>query len=369
MKKSVFAFILFLSACAKQDYDISKAALALINHSYYPISQQEAKNLSQDISKIKEIDPNAGLVSYKSLKTDKPIKRELYYPVIFSWEKEKIYAAKVFDFSIAYESGLRSGCEIITIAGVPARQAAAEPEKILSLMKKGESFMCEYSCGDSKKSSVEIKKELAYFPFVWNISLSSQTAYVKINNFSPSSSKFVKNNISNLKSSGKKNLILDLRSVSGGDYAEAADFINLFSPKDSLLFEVKSDKEGYRKKFTAQKEPSFTGFNIAVLINSKTASLGEIAAASLKKNAGAYLIGEKTAGKFFITKIFKTGDKNGLRLTVAKLSLSGEDLSEGFSPDIYFKDALEGKDIFNAPFSVQEDILIIEAAKSLSSNK
>ncbi len=368
MKKTLLPFLLLAFSCSfRQDYDRAKAALALANHSYYPISSQQAGEIASDISKIRSIDSNAGLVSYKSIKNDKPLPRPPQYPVIFSAENGKMYAAKVFDFSVAYEAGLKGGCEILKIDGRPVSDFAGNFKSVSDLMEKGKDFICEYSCGSSSPASVQIRKELAYFPFVWSMPVSQDTAYVRINTFSRLSASYVKNNITNLSRAGKKKLIIDLRGINGGDYKEAASFLNLFIEKGAVLFETKSDKQGYAKVFSAENELSFSGFKLAVLINSSTASLGEISAAALKEKAGAVLVGEKTAGKFFITKIFKVGAENGLRLTVAKLALPGKDLTEGLTPDIPASGFHSSRDyVFRLPFFTGDDGALTAALDYLS---
>ena len=66
--KKIFA-LLFLSffACGKKaEYDSSKLATAIINHSFYKIDPSSANILASDISELKIIDSNADLVRYKS---------------------------------------------------------------------------------------------------------------------------------------------------------------------------------------------------------------------------------------------------------------------------------------------------------------
>lgn len=371
MKKILLLVGLFYFSCSwVSDYDRAKVVLALTNHSYYPISSKEANELSLDISKIKAIDQNAGLVPYKSLKSlknAKQVERPLQYPVIFSSENGKIYAAKVFDFSLAYEVGLKSGCEIVKVDGKNILEMVDAAKSIEHLMKTGKSFVCQYMCGSSNLGSVQIRKELPYFPFVWSMPIFKDTAYVRINTFSHLSASYIKNNITNLYRSGKKKLIIDLRSISGGDYEEAASFLNLFVEKGTILFETKSDKQGYAKSFLARNDSPFSDFKLVVLINSNTASLGEISAAVLKEKTGAFLVGEKTAGKFFITKIFKVGPKKGLRITVAKLVLPGKELNDGINPDISVNDYTPSGDyIFTLPFFIDNDRVLVSALEHLA---
>ncbi|GAB4033703.1 MAG: hypothetical protein Fur0012_13570 [Elusimicrobiota bacterium] len=370
MKKIVPLIIVSLFACAKKvEYDRQKVAVALVNHSYYKIDSVQAEVLSSDLASLKKIDANADIVSYKSKFVKKEQKPSpLYYPVVFSVDGGILKAAKVFDLSMAYEAGLKSGCEILSVDSRKGSDIASNPAFLSGLMKEGVSFNVEYSCQKSS-GKVEIKRELAYFPFVWNMSLSDDSAYVRIMTFSPGISGFVKNNLTNLRASGKKFLVVDLRGVSGGSYEEAASLLNLFIEKGRPLFETRSDKEGYVRKFEARNERSFGDFSLVLLVNSSTASLGEIVAQSLRKNLGARIVGEKTAGKFFITKIFKVGKGEGLRLTVARLTPGDFEMSEPLKPDYEVKDVLgENRDFVKVPFLTSEDPLIKKASEVLHLN-
>ncbi len=363
MKKVLPLLLLFLFSCQKKaEYDAQKVALAIVNHSFYRIDQSSANALALDISSLKKIDPNADIVSYKSkIVNEEKGNSKLYYPVIFYAESNSLKTAKVFDFSVAYEAGLRSGCEILSVSNKNSKEIIANTDYLLSVMNAGNAFKVEYLCG-KEKGSVEIKEELAYFPFVWSFALSDEAAYARIMTLSPQSATFIKNNLSNLRASGKKYLILDLRGLSSGSYQEAREILNLFVYKGALLFETVSDKEGYVRKFEALKEKTFNNFSLIVLINSSTASLGEVMAASLKKNTGAVLIGQKTAGKADIKKMFKVGNGKAIRLTVAKLSIPGEDISAGVFPDYAVDDIMTSKtDRMKIPFLLNEDKVIMKA--------
>lgn len=363
MKRVLPLILLSLFACGKKnEYDRQKVAVAIANHSFYKIDYSSANSLASDISALKKIDVNADIVSYKSRIVNKEKSdSRLYYPVIFYVEGGLLKAAKVFDFSVAYEAGLRSGCKILSVANRNSIEIIANPNYLVSMMNNSKPFQVEYVCGN-EKGSVEIKEELAYVPFVWSFPLSEKSAYARIMTLSPQAATFIKNNLSNLRASGKKYLVLDLRWLSSGSYEEARGILNLFIDRGTLLFETISDKQGYSRKFEALKEKTFDNFQLIILINSSTAYLGEIMAASLKKNTGAVLVGQKTAGKADIIKMFKVGNGKAIRLTVAKFSLPGEDISAGVSPDYIVDDNTTSKtDRMKIPFLLNEDRCIMKA--------
>jgi carboxyl-terminal processing protease len=130
------------------------------------------------------------------------------------------------------------------------------------------------------------------------------------------SSKFFLNNLTNLRKRGIEKIILDLRDVSGGDYLEAAKIAGYFS-KNKTTYHIKSSKKEYTRDFDID-ENVFSDMKVVLIVNKKTALLGEIIAWALKEN-GAIIVGEDTANQLYITKMFRVGKDTAVIISVAKL--------------------------------------------------
>ncbi|MCX7905534.1 MAG: S41 family peptidase [Elusimicrobiales bacterium] len=335
MKKIKFLFILFvfIISCQKKDYNKEELIKAIYNHSFYPLSLDEVRTLvNKGVDAIKEKDKNFEIMKIKGRKTRKNDsiksreKIEFFYPFIVKKQNERYLIVKVFDYTIASEAGLKNGILNTLDNELPSD----DPCKLNDMISKRDILSISFNDGKADWKMV-IKKEMNVFPFVWSTMINNDTGYLNIISLTKNSSVFLKNNVTNLIKRGAKKIIIDLRDVSSGNYEEVAKIIGFFS-KDGRNYCIKSSKEGYSKDFQ-YSDNLFKNIKLAVLVNRKTALLGEVIAQSLKEY-GALLIGEKTAGSPYITKVFKVGNNSAARLSVAKLySPSGKDIDEGIIPD------------------------------------
>lgn len=333
MKKLMVGYFLFFSffSCQKRDYNKEELIKALVNHSFYSISLEEAKALvNKGLNGIKEKDKNFELIFLKGKrikKDNKNIETDYYYPFILKKVNDRYLMIKVFDYSFAYEAGLKNS----VLSTINDQAPNMDPCSLNSYLYNNDTINITFNDGKADWR-MTVKKEINYFPFVWSAMINDNTAYINLISVSKNSSIFFKNNLINLSRRGMKKVILDLRDVSAGNYDEAAKIISFFS-KDKSNYYISSSKDGYSKKFSFE-DGTFKDLKIAILIDRKTALLGEVIAQSLK-DYGSIVVGEKTAGMPYITQMFRVGNNSVARLTIAKLyPPSGKDLDEGINPDI-----------------------------------
>jgi carboxyl-terminal processing protease len=129
-------------------------------------------------------------------------------------------------------------------------------------------------------------------------------------------------------------LVLDLRDCHEGDAAEAAAFLNIF---------LKSDRIGYFEKKGGAKDdlgcpaaPALETLPLAVWVNQATMGPAEIAAAVLRDQKRAKVVGITTPGLTGRREIFPLDQGDALVLTTAVFFLpSGDKLwGKGVTPDI-----------------------------------
>lgn len=322
----------FIFSCTKKSYDKKELALALLNHSYYDLSREKVDELVKSGEKeIAKIDSRFQIVYLKGKRVKKKQENKeekiFYYPFILKANGKRYLIAKVFDYTIAYDAGLKNGILNFINDGLPDLDPCTLNEHISKT-----SFL-KLSFNDGKADwSIILKKEMNAFPFVWSMMLSDDTAYINVVSLTTNSSTFFKNNVTNLIRRGARKLIIDLRDVSYGNYEEVANIISFFS-KSSKNYFIKSSKRGYSISFDV-KENIFKDMKVAVIVDRKTSLLGEVMAQSLRE-WGAYIVGEKTAGNVYITKMFKVANDAAAQLTVAKIyPPSGKDMDDGITPDL-----------------------------------
>ena len=151
----------------------------------------------------------------------------------------------------------------------------------------------------------------------------------------------VRQHINRLSDGGMRGLVIDLRGNAGGPIVAAVEIADLFldggtSTDPRMIVAQVSRHPEHQRIHLAHHPHTLPNWPIAVLIDSFTASSGEILAAALRDHDRAIIIGDNSYGKDSVQQMFVLNDGSGLLLTVAQFQTpSGQDLSRsGITPDI-----------------------------------
>jgi hypothetical protein len=131
-------------------------------------------------------------------------------------------------------------------------------------------------------------------------------------------------------------VILDLRGIpAGAEFDMAADLARRFCPKGNILFTIEKPNARQERILTSDKDAVFRGILI-VLTDADTCGAAEALAATLRANAQAVIVGEKTTGGAVEFSDFSLGGGRVLRVAVSKVSLPGTEplFPGGVKPDI-----------------------------------
>ncbi len=144
--------------------------------------------------------------------------------------------------------------------------------------------------------------------------------------------------------SGKKGIIIDLRSNPGGLLTNAIMLSDLFLNGGVIVSTV--DRDGYKDTTRASRK-LVSDKPIVILINKGSASASEIFSGAMKDNQRALLVGENSFGKGLVQEINKLPGGSGVNITIQKyLTPNGTDINKkGIAPDIEVK--LSDEDIKN----------------------
>ena len=139
--------------------------------------------------------------------------------------------------------------------------------------------------------------------------------YLRLGYIGKQSAEEMQEALDGLKARGMKALILDLRNNPGGVLDGAVAISDLFV-ENGRIVTVKG--RAGETDYDAKPAGTFSGFPMAVLVNSNTASAAEIVASCLQDHQRAVVVGERTFGQGIVRSIVKL--KNGigaLKLPVA----------------------------------------------------
>ncbi len=138
-----------------------------------------------------------------------------------------------------------------------------------------------------------------------------------------------------------KPLIIDLRTCQEGTFEEARQLVNLFLKAESIGYLEKAG--GKRISLPSPEEPLLPSTPLLLWISQATQGPAEAAAAVLKDNGRAKLVGQPTLGLAGVIDFFPLNDGTSLWLTTSVFCLpSGFKVwGQGVQPDAY----VEGEDL------------------------
>jgi carboxyl-terminal processing protease len=144
----------------------------------------------------------------------------------------------------------------------------------------------------------------------------SSILYLKPYDLSPDRVAEVLARLKKAQSAGQQKILLDLRDVTGGSTNSAALLANAFLKSGTI---ATLQGQAYpTQTWTAEPKNFITAAPLVVLVNQGTAGAAEIAAAALKENNRAQLVGDRTFGSGSVQKQIPLADGAMLFLSVAK---------------------------------------------------
>lgn len=147
--------------------------------------------------------------------------------------------------------------------------------------------------------------------------INKTTGYIKISTFARTTYDEFVQALNKLKGLGMKELVLDLRSNTGG-YLDAAIKISDEFLKEQELIVYTEGKERPRADYEATAGGLFEQGELAVLIDSWSASASEIVAGAVQDNDRGTIIGRRSFGKGLVQETTYFRDGSAMRLTIAR---------------------------------------------------
>ncbi|MGB0932695.1 MAG: S41 family peptidase [Lishizhenia sp.] len=147
--------------------------------------------------------------------------------------------------------------------------------------------------------------------------INKEVGYIQLTSFSLTSANEFYKEAMRLKVRGMKKLIFDLRFNGGGVLGGAVQIADMFLEKGVEIVSTKGKNQPTRVEYSINN-PIMNGIDLAVLINSSSASASEIVAGAIQDNDRGIIIGRRSFGKGLVQQDMQLKDKSNLRLTIAR---------------------------------------------------
>lgn len=147
--------------------------------------------------------------------------------------------------------------------------------------------------------------------------LDDESGYIKIRNFGENTYPELLIALAKLSQKGFSNLVIDLRSNTGGYLESAVQIANEFLSKGQLI--VYTEGRRYpRQEYRADGRGSYQRIPLVVLVDEGSASASEILAGAIQDNDRGTIIGRRSFGKGLVQKPMEFSDHSMIRLTIAR---------------------------------------------------
>lgn len=164
--------------------------------------------------------------------------------------------------------------------------------------------------------------------------------YVTVSRFSETTYDELNDALNDLKSSGMKKLILDLRGNPGGYLNQAVKIADLFISGDKKIVYTRGRRKEFDEDYFAKRPSPYENIPLIVLINKGSASASEIVSGAVQDWDRGLIVGETSFGKGLVQRQFPLFDNSALRLTISKYyTPSGRSIQRGYeNKEDYYSD-------------------------------
>ena len=239
----------------------------------------------------------------------------------FTIRNDTIRVQNVIGNGPAERAGLIAGDKIVEIDDQPFIGKEVTNEEAMHRLKGPKDTKVKLGIiryGEKTMRHVTVTRgEIPTKSVTANYMLDEKTGYIKIKNFGENTYPELLIALAKLSQEGFSNLVIDLRSNTGGYLASAVQIANEFLSKGQLIVYTEGRKSP-RQDYRSDGRGSYQHLPLVVLIDEASASASEILSGAIQDNDRGTIIGRRSFGKGLVQQPIEFSDHSMIRLTVAR---------------------------------------------------
>lgn len=258
--------------------------------------------------------------------------------------RDTVCVTNVLPYSPAEKAGLKSGDKIVHVDTSAIASIGIKNDVVMGMLKgiAGTTVDLIIQRGNKKLKKSVIRGSIPVESVSAAFMVNKNVGYIKIDQFSVATAEEFQLATSILKQQGLQKLIIDLRNNGGGVLTGATRIADEFLKANIAIVETRGEhSKNYVYRATSQGE--LEDVELAILINSNSASASEILAGAIQDNDRGLIIGRRSFGKGLVQEDMMLRDGSNLRLTIARYyTPTGRCIQKPYSDNIddYYNDQL-----------------------------
>lgn len=314
----------------------------------YYVDSADVNSLTEKaiVNLLSELDPHSVYLSKDEVaKMNEPLVGNFEgIGISFNIFKDTLLVTTTISGGPSEKVGLRAGDRIVevdkkNIAGIGLKNSdvfsmlrgVKGTQVDLKVLRKGVPGLLDFTI---------IRDKIPIYSLDASYMINQSTGYIKLSNFSATTTEEFVAAIKDLKKENLQNLILDLRGNGGGYLKTAVEISEQFLNNGELVVYTSGTNEA-RRDYNATQSGEFKKGNLVVLIDEGSASASEIVSGAVQDWDRGVLIGRRSFGKGLVQKPFYLTDGSMVRLTTAHYyTPSGRCIQKSYEEgvDAYRKD-------------------------------
>jgi carboxyl-terminal processing protease len=317
-----------------QDYRAFTAALGAVEANY--IDEVDSARLVYGAigGMLQTLDPHSSFMDPKYYAQMRERQEGHYYGLGITIQviDGDINVVSLFEGTPAYKKGIRRGDIIARIGGEDMKTwtddqgkpltGPALSDRVVKKLRGPKGTLVQVSLkrpGYDQLIDIQVPRDEITIPSITaSLMVDAQTGYVRVQDFAENTDRDLGNALHELKASGMKRLLLDLRMNPGGPLDQAIRVSNRFLPQGSLIVYTRGRVPNSDQDYVATERSEYTDIPLVVLVNRNSASASEIVSGALQDHDRGLIVGETTFGKALVQSVYRISEGAGLALTTAR---------------------------------------------------
>ena len=270
---------------------------------------------------LQVLDPHSNYLDPRSFRHMRARQEGSFFGVgiIISRRNGKVTVISPIAGTPAASRGLRAGDVIAGVAGEDTEDLNLD--EVVDLVRGPEGTTVVLTIarpGFKEPFDVEIERtRIPQTSVRFSFLIGPDIGYIRLSEFSNTSTREVQDAIAALSEQGMKRLIFDVRNNPGGPLDAAVGISDLFLEADQFITSTRGRTPENNTVFRAPGNPGGFDGPLVVLVNQGSASASEIVAGAVQDHDRGLVLGEVTWGKGLVQTVFTVRD-TGLALTTAR---------------------------------------------------